>query len=95
MKAGYVYFMSNRKGGVIYIGVTSDLIKRIYEHRNGLVEGFTTRYQAKRLVYFECYESVEMAIAYEKKLKHLKRAKKIEIIERMNPNWLDLYEAIL
>lgn len=95
MKPGYVYIMSNRKDGVIYIGVTSDLVKRVYEHRNSLVAGFTQRYRCKRLVHYEVFEAIETALAYEKKFKHMKRARKIEMIEHNNPEWLDLYETIL
>jgi putative endonuclease len=93
--AGFVYFMSKRKDGVIYTGVTSDLIKRVFEHKQGVVEGFTKKYNAKHLVFFEDCGSIETAIAQEKKLKNLHRAKKIEIIERANPEWKDLYESIL
>ncbi len=93
-KTGYVYFMSNKKDGVIYIGVTSDLIKRVYEHKAGAVEGFTKKYNLKNLVYFEVFEDIETAILYEKKLKNVHRKKKIGIIEKLNPQWNDLYEEI-
>lgn len=94
-KAGFVYCMSNRKRGVIYIGVTSDIIKRSWEHREGVVEGFTKRYNLKMLVYYEIHGDIETAIAYEKKLKNLHRDKKIEIIERMNSEWNDLYPSLI
>ena len=90
----YLYFMSNRKGGVIYIGVTSDLIRRVYEHKHSLTQGFTHTYNAKRLVYYEIVDAIGIAIEYEKKL-NLSRAKKIAIIERGNPDWLDLYDEIV
>ena len=94
IKIGYVYFMSNKKDGVIYIGVTSNLIKRVYEHKTEAVEGFTKKYNLKNLVYFEVFDDIETAILYEKKLKNVSRAKKIEIIERVNLEWKDLYEEI-
>ena len=93
--SAYVYFLSNAIDGVIYIGVTSNLVKRIYEHKSEVVNGFAKRYNLKRLVYYEVYNDIETAIAYEKKLKHLRRAKKVSIIERNNPEWNDLYETIL
>lgn len=86
--------MSNKKRGIIYIGVTSNLIKRGYEHRTEAVEGFTKKYKLKNLVYFEVYDDIGTAILYEKKLKNISRAKKIEIIEHINPEWNDLYEEI-
>ena len=86
--------MSNKKDGVIYIGVTSNLIKRVYEHRVEAVEGFTKKYNLKKLVYFEVFDDIETAIIYEKKLKNIGRAKKIAIIERTNKEWKDLYEEI-
>lgn len=93
-KVGYVYFMSNKKDGVIYIGVASHLVKRVYEHKVGAVEGFTKKYNLKNLVYYEVFDSIETAILYEKKLKNVTRAKKIAIIERSNLEWKDLYEEI-
>jgi len=90
MKQGFVYFMSNKKNGVIYIGVTSELIQRDYQHKSGTIEGFTKKYNCKKLVYFECHDAIVTAIEQEKKLKNLPRAKKIEIIERQNPEWRDL-----
>ncbi len=93
--AYYVYMLANRKQGTLYIGVTNDLVRRIYEHREGLVESFTKRYHVDRLVYFETHDSIEAAIAREKKLKHWKRAWKTDLIERDNPDWRDLYPDIL
>lgn len=90
MKQGFVYFMSNKKNGVIYIGVTSELIQRDYQHKSGAIEGFTKKYNCKKLVYFEYHDAIVTAIEQEKKLKNLPRAKKIEIIERQNPEWRDL-----
>ena len=94
-KRGYVYFMSNKKQGVIYIGVTSDLRKRVWEHKEHVVEGFTKRYNLDKLVYYEIHDTVVSAIEQEKKLKNVHRKKKIEIIERDNPSWRDLYADIL
>jgi putative endonuclease len=91
---GYVYFMSNKKDGVIYIGVTKDLIRRVWEHQNKINRGFTAKYNADKLAYFEAYESIVEAIAQEKKLKNIKRSKKIEIIERANAEWRDLAEEV-
>jgi len=94
-KQGFVYFMSNKKRGIIYIGVTSILPKRVYEHKSGEMEGFTKRYNLKILVYSEEFDDIETAILYEKKLKNLHRNKKIDIVERMNPEWKVLYESIV
>lgn len=94
MVKAYVYMMSNRKRGVIYIGFTADMPRRGWEHRNKLIEGFTKRYNAIRLVWFERHDSIEKASAMEKKLKNLHRSKKIEIIERSNPEWQDLYTEL-
>ena len=87
--------MANKKNGTIYTGVTSNLIKRIYEHKTKIIEGFTKRYNLTKLVYYEVHEDIETAILYEKKLKHLRRSKKIAVIERNNPEWKDLYAEIL
>ena len=95
MKNGYLYILSNKPNGTLYVGVTSDLIKRIYEHKNEITPGFSTRYNVKNLVYYEIFDFIEDAIAREKQLKAGSRAKKIMLIESMNPNWKDLYEEIL
>jgi putative endonuclease len=86
-----VYMISNRKHGTLYIGVTSDLITRVGQHRCGEIKGFTQRYGLKRLVWFEQYESISEAIHREKALKKYRREWKINLIERDNPNWDDLY----
>ena len=91
----YVYLMASRKNGTLYVGVTSDLIKRVYQHRNGVVEGFTDRYAVHHLVWFESTDSVEAAIHKEKQMKNWKREWKVALIEKENPQWLDLYESIL
>lgn len=94
MKPGYVYILASKPNGVLYIGVTSDLIKRVFEHREGLVEGFTKKYQVKHLVYFEAYDDITEAILREKRLKEWKRAMKIDLLQQQNPLWEDLYPTI-
>lgn len=89
-----VYMMANRKNGTIYTGVTSDLIKRVYQHKQGETKGFTGRYDCKFLVYYEQFEEMIIAIQHEKTLKAGSRAKKILLIESMNPEWRDLYVDI-
>ena len=95
MKKGYIYIMTNKPNGTLYIGVTSDIIKRVYEHKNSLVDGFTKRYNLKNLVYFEIFDFIENAIEREKQLKGGNRAKKISLIESFNPQWKDLYDSVL
>ena len=85
-----VYILASRRNGTLYTGVTSDLIKRLYEHRNGLIQGFTNDYGVKRLVWFEPHDSMESAIMREKRIKKWNRAWKIELIEAGNPEWDDL-----
>ena len=94
MKLPCVYIMTNRPDGVLYVGVTSDLKRRVYEHRNGLLEGFSNRYQLHRLVYFEVAVEMYSAIAREKQLKAGSRRKKVTLIEAKNPEWRDLYEEL-
>jgi putative endonuclease len=94
MKMYYVYILSSRRNGTLYIGVTSDLIKRIYEHRKNLVDGFTQRYSVHRLVWYELHNSAESAISREKRIKKWKRDWKLQLIEKHNPSWKDLYESI-
>lgn len=90
----WVYILASKLGGMLYIGVTNDLIRRMYEHRMGLVRGFTKRYGVHRLVYFEPRTDIEAAIRREKRLKSWNRAWKIRMIEELNPNWDDLYPQI-
>ena len=92
--AYYVYIMASRRNGTLYIGVTNDLIRRAYEHKEGLVDGFTKQYGVKTLVYFEIYDRAEQAIQREKNLKHWIRDWKIELIERDNPDWDDLFDRL-
>jgi len=90
-----VYIMTNWKNTVLYIGVTNDLIRRVYEHKEKLVEGFTKRYNLTKLVYYEVAENAEAAILREKQLKAGPRQKKVELIEGLNKMWLDLYPELL
>jgi putative endonuclease len=94
MRAYFVYIMASKKNGVLYTGVTNNLIRRVYEHRNGLLEGFTEKYFVKKLVYWEEYEYIERAIACEKCIKRWKRDWKIRLIKKMNPSWNDLFYSI-
>lgn len=94
MKQGFVYIMTNRLHGVLYIGVTSDLAKRDYEHKQRLCEGFTKRYNLDKLVYYEVFDGIGEAIRREKILKKFLRYEKIALIEKMNPEWNDLTESI-
>jgi len=90
----FVYIMASHKHGTLYVGVTNDLVRRVYEHREGLIEGFTKRYEVKLLVYFEIHDSVEAAIHREKRMKQWLREQKIKLIEKLNPRWRDLWPDI-
>jgi putative endonuclease len=92
--AYYVYMLASRRGGMLYAGVTNDLVRRIFEHREGLADGYTKRNQIKRLVWFEVHDSIRTAIQREKNIKHWPRAWKVARIEETNPAWRDLYEDI-
>lgn len=94
MRGGWVYIVTNRPNGTLYVGVTSDLARRIREHREGVVDGFTKRYGLKRLVYSEYYEEIAIAIQREKSLKHWSRAWKVRLILAENPEWDDLYDRL-
>jgi putative endonuclease len=94
MKNFYVYILCSKRNGTLYIGVTSDLVKRVYEHKNNLIDGFTKKYKVHRLVWYEIQESAESAITREKQLKKWKRVWKLKLIEKNNPKWIDLYEDI-
>jgi putative endonuclease len=91
MRTYYIYILTNKKNGTLYVGMTNDLLRRVYEHRCKLNKGFTSDYDLYKLVYFEQTDCVEAAIRREKNLKAWKRAWKLKLIEEMNPNWLDLY----
>ncbi|HXF92321.1 MAG TPA: GIY-YIG nuclease family protein [Nitrospiraceae bacterium] len=90
-----VYVLASKRNGTLYIGVTSDLRKRVWEHRNDVVDGFTKRYGIHRLVYYELHADMESAIRREKQMKKWNRAWKLELIEKQNPDWQDLWEKIL
>ena len=90
----WVYILASKIGGTLYIGITNDLVRRVYQHRERLTRGFTRRYDVKRLVYFEQFDDPENAIRREKRLKKWTRAWKIQLIEKDNPNWDDLYPKI-
>ena len=89
-----VYILASKRNGTLYIGVTSDLIKRVWEHKNDLVQGFTRRYGVHQLVWYELHDTMESAIQREKRLKEWKRNWKLQLIESMNPDWEDLYHRI-
>jgi putative endonuclease len=90
----YVYLLASKKHGTLYLGVTNNLVRRVYEHRSKAVPGFTKRYGVDKLVWFEVHDSIEAAIAREKELKKWRRDWKIRLIEESNPDWDDLYPGI-
>jgi len=90
-----VYILASKPNGTLYTGVSSDLVKRVYEHKNGLANGFTEKYNVHRLVYFELHEHMNAAITREKQIKKWNRAWKLELIEKSNPQWKDLYDDIV
>ena len=90
----YVYILASRIGGTLYIGVTNDIVRRVGEHKLKLAEGFTKKHEVTRLVYFEAFDHIEHAIQREKRLKKWTRAWKIALIEKQNPDWIDLYPEI-
>ena len=91
----YVYILASKRNGTLYIGVTNDLIRRVYEHKNDIVDGFTKKYQVHRLVYYEQTDDVYVAIQREKRMKKWNRQWKIELIEKTNPHWRDLYDDLV
>lgn len=93
-KQGFVYILFSKPNGTLYVGVTSDLAKRIYEHKQKIAKGFTQKYNVDRLGYFETYDNMESAIMREKQLKAGKRQTKIDLIQKQNPQWEDLYETL-
>ena len=95
MKQPCVYIMANRRNGTLYTGVTSNAPKRAFEHREGLVKGFSKKYQCKMLLWYELHESMFEAITREKQIKAGSRAKKLALIESLNPDWKDLYDTLL
>ena len=90
-----VYILANKRNGTLYVGVTSDLVRRIWQHKNDVIRGFTSRYGVHTLVWYETHESMESAITREKAIKEWKRRWKLELIERNNPTWRDLYNDIV
>lgn len=94
-KQYYVYILASQRYGTLYVGVTSNLIRRIHEHKNNKVDGFTQKYNCKLLVYFEVTGDVHTALEREKQIKNWKRSWKIELIEKENPSWSDLYKSII
>ena len=90
-----VYLLASGRNGTLYAGVTSDLIKRVWEHKNHVVDGFTKKYGVDQLVWFEVHETMESAIQREKAIKEWQRAWKLRLIEQTNPNWSDFYETLL
>ena len=93
-KVGYVYILASHQNGTLYIGVTSNLIKRIWQHKNKQVDGFTKKYDVNKLVYYEIFQDIESAIKREKRLKKYLRQWKLRLIEEKNPDWVDLYSSI-
>jgi len=92
--AGWVYIMASRPYETLYVGVTSDLARRAYEHREGVIPGFTNQYGVKHLVWYERHETMPLAIEREKRIKRWRREWKFELIETLNPEWRDLYEDL-
>ncbi len=90
----FVYILTNKPRGTLYVGVTNNLVRRVFEHREGAVPGFTKRYGLKQLVYFEKYDMPTLAIQREKNIKHWSRAWKMKLVESSNPQWRDLYSDI-
>ena len=90
----FVYILASQRRGTLYVGVTSDLIKRVYEHKSGLVDGFTKHYGVHRLVYYEMAENADVALSRERQIKKWKRVWKLKLIEECNPEWKDLYDGL-
>lgn len=95
LQKSYVYIITNKKHGVLYIGITNNLLRRIYEHKEWLVKGFSKKYNLHTLIRYEVYENITEAIKREKQLKNRKRQWKIELVEKENPEWRDLYDEII
>jgi len=94
-KKGYTYILCSQRNGTLYIGVTSDLVKRVWQHKQKFVVGFTKKYNVDKLCYYECFDNILDAIEREKQLKKYVRKKKLDLIERFNPEWIDLYYEII
>ena len=94
-KQYYIYIITNFENGTLYTGVTNDLVRRVYEHKNKLIEGFTKKYELDKLVYYEMFDSIDYAILREKQIKGGSRKKKLDLINKFNKDWNDLYETIV
>lgn len=95
MKIPVVYIMANKKNGTLYTGVTTNIVKRVYEHKHNFTPGFTAKYSCHMLVYYEVHDSLESAVNRERQIKAGSRRKKLELINSMNPRWCDLYQSIV
>ena len=95
MKQPTVYILASKRNGTLYIGVTSDLVQRVWQHKNDVIEGFTKKYSVHMLVWYELHDDMENATVREKRLKKWNRAWKLRLIEELNPDWKDLYESII
>ena len=94
-KCGYIYILFNKRNGTLYTGVTSNLVQRIYQHNNKVIDGFSKKYNLDKLGYYEAFDDIESAIVREKQIKAGSRLNKIKLIESINPDWKDLYDSIL
>ena len=94
-KCGYIYILFNKRNGTLYTGVTSNLVQRIYQHKNKVIDGFPKKYNLDKLGYYEAFDDIESAIVREKQIKAGSRLNKIKLIESINPDWKDLYDSIL
>ena len=95
MKEFYVYIMASKRNGTLYVGSTSDIIKRVWEHKNNIIKGFTEKYNVHQLVYYEAHQTIDEAARREKRLKNWCRKWKLNLIEELNPTWQDLYDGII
>lgn len=95
MKQYYVYLLASKRNGTLYIGVTNDLARRVWEHKNNIIEGFTQKYNVHKLIYYEIAADVDIAITREKQMKKWRWQWKIELIEKSNPEWKDLYYSLI
>ncbi len=94
-KQGYIYILFNKRNGTLYTGVTSNLVQRIYQHKNKVIDGFSKKYDIDKLGYYEVFDDIESAIIREKQIKSGSRSNKIKLIESLNPEWKDLYDSII
>ncbi len=94
MKAGFVYILASRRNGTLYVGVTSNLKQRVWQHKQHVIAGFTQKYAVAQLVFYEMHEDIYAAISREKQIKKWRRAWKLNLIEEFNPDWLDLYDSL-